>query len=411
MELDGSDPRIHAMVGTYEHGIQAMRSGDIQAAVDGFRTLAEDAKSIGSMDSMSVGSASIHQIAQLCDGALQDNEAALAEAFLGALPPGSEPSWMLQFSLAGFAAAHNHPAQAMDWLDKANAAKRAAIHYDPDMIDKLFSVLISTFDIGLIDHMTQYGSKSDKPIFIVGMPRSGTTLVEQVLASIPGIHGAGELSAVANVARNIFKVEGAWPRGASGLSPERVGALAEQYLAEITALAPDASRIIDKMPMNFQNLGLILGLFPNATILHIERDPLDVCFGCYRQLFNGDVSFAYNQTELGRYFRNYERIMQHWRTIAPGRIIDVSYTRLITEFETEARAMVAATGLPWSDDALDFHKTERINKTASAHQVRQPLFMKGLNASAPYEPYLAPLMAALRGNPEASLQAAYPPAA
>lgn len=411
MELDGSDPRIRAMVGTYERAVEATRIGKSQAAVDGFRALIGQAKRIGSMDAMSVASAATHQISQLTSGALKPQDAAAAETMLVGLPAGSEPTWMLQFALAAHAAQENDPTAAMMLFDQANAAKRATIQYNPDLIDQFFDSLIRCFDSGMINRLSAAGDCDAKPVFIIGMPRSGTTLAEQIIASIPGVHGAGELSAVANLARDVFKHEGAWPGGAQTLTPERAKTLSAQYMTTLAKIAPDAERVVDKMPMNFQNLGLILALFPNAKILHIERDPLDVCFGCYRQLFSGDVSFAYNQQEIGRYHTNYSRLMQHWREAAPGRIHDVSYTGLIENFEEEARAMVNAIEMPWSDAALNFHKTERQNATASAHQVRQPLFRSGLNSAEAYKPYLEPLVAALTGSPAASPQAAYQPAA
>lgn len=152
-------------------------------------------------------------------------------------------------------------------------------------------------------------------------------------------------------------------------------------------------------------------MFPSAKILHIERDALDTCFGCYRQLFTGDHPYAYNQEEIGRYHTNYIQLMQYWRTAAPVRIHDVSYTRLLENFEEEARAMVDAIDTPWSDSALKFHETNRDNASASAHQVHQPLFRSGLNTADGYKPYLTSMLDALTGSPEASPQAAYPPAA
>lgn len=411
MELDGSDLRIRAMVETYERAVQAMRSGRTVAAIDGFRSLVPQAKRISSLDAMCVASAALHQASRLSDGAMKPSDVAAAEIMLASLAPGSEPSWMLQFALAGHAAHENDPAAAMALYDQANAAKRATLHYQADTIDQFFDAIIRSFDVGLIDRLSQSGDRDATPVFIIGMPRSGTTLAEQIIASIPGVYGAGELSAVANLARDIYKNEGAWPGGAQALTPERAAALSAQHKATLAKIAPGAVRVVDKMPINFQNLGLILALFPNAKILHIERDALDTCFGCYRQLFTGDHPYAYNQEEIGRYHTNYVRLMQHWRTAAPGRIHDVSYTGLVENFEEEARAMVDAIDMPWSDSALKFHETNRENASASAHQVRQPLFRSGLNTADDYKPYLTSMLDALTGSPEASLQAAYPPAA
>jgi hypothetical protein len=295
MELDGSDLRIRAMVETYERAVQAMRNGRTAAAIDGFRSLVPQAKRISSLDAMCVASAALHQVAQLTGGAMKAADTAAAETMLASLTPGSEPTWMLQFALAGHAAHENDAAAAMALYDQANAAKRATIHYQADTVDQFFDALTRCFDVGLIDRLSRNGDQDAKPVFIVGMPRSGTTLAEQIIASIPGVHGAGELSAVANLARDVYKHEGAWPGGAKALTSERATALSTLYMSTVAKLAPDAVRIADKMPMNFQNLGLILAVFPNAKILHIERDATDTCFSCYRQLFTGDVSFSYDQ--------------------------------------------------------------------------------------------------------------------
>jgi hypothetical protein len=230
-----------------------------------------------------------------------------------------------------------------------------------------FDALIHSFDVGMIDRRSSTDGQDLKPIFILGMPRSGTTLAELIIASILGVHGAGERSTVANLARDVYKDEGAWPCGAQTLTLERADALRANHIATLAKIAPDAVRVAGKIPMNFQNLGLILTLLPNAKILHIDRDAADTCFNCYRHLFTGDVSFSYDQHDLVRYHTNYVRLMQHWRMAAPGRIHDVSYRGLIENLEDEARAMVDAIEMPWSDAALAFHKTERQNATASVH--------------------------------------------
>jgi hypothetical protein len=247
----------------------------------------------------------------------------------------------------------------------------------------------------MIERLGATGGRSPKPIFIVGMPRSGTTLVEQILASVPGIHGAGELTVMADLGRNIQKVEGRWPGGCADLTPARVTQLATAYLVHLYKLAPKAERVVDKMPANAQNVGLILALFPKATILHIRRDPPDNCFGIYRQMFGGAVDYAYDQVELGRYHQGRMRLMDFWKREAPGRIVEINYPDLVQNFEEEARRIVAATGMPWFDACLEFHKTEREIETASAAQARQPLFTTGLGSAPRIKPYLGPLAGGL----------------
>jgi len=394
MHLEGSDPRTQSLVAAYQAAYDLKKSGQIDAATGQYRAVAQGARDIAGPDRTALLSVALQQIADIADDGLTAAELALGEEAAAATTDGGEAGWIVRFAL-GQAAMGRDPAAAMAWFDAANAMRRQALTYDADMVDRLFAVLGDTFDAPTIARLRQTGGRSPKPIFVVGMPRSGTTLVEQILASVPGIYGAGELTAIADLARNIQAEEGAWPAGATRLTPSRVTRLATAYLLQLHKLAPKAKRVVDKMPANAQNVGLLLSLFPGATILHVRRDPLDVCFGCYRQVFRGDVAYCYEQTELGRYHQGLERLMDHWKAAAPGRIVDVSYRKLVENFETEARALVAATGMEWSDACLEFHKTEREIDTASSKQARQPLFTASLGNAAPYRPYLQPLEAAL----------------
>ncbi|MEQ9125396.1 MAG: sulfotransferase, partial [Alphaproteobacteria bacterium] len=216
--------------------------------------------------------------------------------------------------------------------------------------------------------------------------RTAPPLDAQDRASAPGAQGARDLTALADVARNSPEPEGRWPAGAGRLAPGRVTQLATAYLVHIHRLAPKAERVVDKMPANAQNVGLILSLFPNATIIHTRRDPLDNCFGCYRQLFRGGVDYCYDQEELGRYHQGLMRLLDHWKAIAPGRIVEVDYRTLVEDFETEARRLVDAVGAPWSDACLAFHETVRDIDTASSVQVRRPIFTSGIGSADRFRP-------------------------
>lgn len=395
MQLEGRDPRVRDLAAVYATAYADTRAGRIDDAVRQYRDLVAGCRAIEDPDRSSLLSAGLQQLGFLADGGLTDGEIALAEETAAATSGGSEPGWIVRFGLGQTFAERGDAAAAMAWFDAANAMRRAALSYDADAMDRVFADLARTFDAETIARLSKSGGRSPKPVFIVGMPRSGTTLVEQVLASVPGVHGAGELTAIGGLARDIHAKEGAWPGGATALTAGRVTRLATAYLVHLHKLAPRAERVVDKMPANAQNVGLILSLFPNATVLHVRRDPLDNCFGCYRQLFRGEVNYCYEQTELGRYHQGLERLMDHWKAAAPGRIVDVDYGALVRDFEAEARRLVDATGMPWSDACLDFHKTEREIDTASSKQARQPLFTSGLGAADPYRPFLRPLEAAL----------------
>lgn len=394
MQLERRDAKRLALVALYEAAHAAKRRGQVDSAAGMLRELLPRADALDGPDRAALGAAALHQLSDLVSGALAADELAFAEALAEETANGGEPGWIVRFGLAQ-ARMDDDPATAMAWLDDANAMRRAAIDYDADSMDRVFAALGGTFDAETIRRLSKTGGRSPKPVFVVGMPRSGTTLVEQVLASAPGVHGAGELTALAGVARNIHETEGSWPAGAGRLAPGRVTQLATAYLVHIHRLAPKAERVVDKMPANAQNVGLILSLFPNATIIHTRRDPLDNCFGCYRQLFRGGVDYCYDQEELGRYHQGLMRLLDHWKAIAPGRIVEVDYRTLVEDFETEARRLVDAVGAPWSDACLAFHETERDIDTASSVQVRRPIFTSGIGSADRFRPYLGPLEATL----------------
>lgn len=394
MQLQARDPRVHKHVETYKSAFADKRHGRIDDAVAKYRRILKGGQKIKGEDRHSLLSVAFHQLSDMADDGFTDAEFALAEDVAAATQEGSEAGWTIRFAL-GQASMRHDAGTAMRWFDEGNRMRRAAIAYDADQMDAMFGRLTDVFDPEIINRLSEHGGRSPKPIFIVGMPRSGTTLVEQVLASVPGVFGAGELTVVPQLARDISQKEGDWPNGAANLSPQRARGLANHYLVHIHRLAPQAERVVDKMPANAQNVGLILSLFPGATVIHMRRDPMDNCFGCYRQLFSGRVDYCYDQTELGRYHHGLMRSMNYWREAMPGRIVDVDYRRLVEHFEPEARRIVAATGMEWTDACLEFHKTEREINTASSKQARQPLFSTGIGSAEPYRPYLAELEAAL----------------
>jgi LPS sulfotransferase NodH len=231
------------------------------------------------------------------------------------------------------------------------------------------------------------GNESTRPVFIVGMPRSGTTLTEQILASHPGVFGAGELRFWHGAS---VKYESQVLRGAEG--HEAIAAAADQYLQLLSSLSADASRVIDKMPANFMNLGLIHAAFPNARIIHMQRNPLDTGLSIYFQIFSNTHTYANDLEDIAHYFTQYYRLMQHWRsTLGEGAILDVPYEELVQDPEPWIRKMVQFAGLPWDPRCLDFHQTERTVVTASNWQVRQRITKSSAGRWRNYESYLGPL--------------------
>ena len=224
------------------------------------------------------------------------------------------------------------------------------------------------------------------------MPRSGTTLIEQILASHPQVQGAGELSALPRLVERLGPYPGALP----GLNIETATQAGRAYLDEIAPLAQGRARLVDKMPSNFLHAGLIPILLPQARIIHVRRNPLDTCLSCYSKLFLKEQQFSYDLAELGRFYRGYERLMDHWRSILPAdRFLEVRYEDVVADLETEARRLVDFIDLPWDAACLRFHETSRLVRTASVNQVRSPLFATSIDRWKAYAAQLSPLIEAL----------------
>jgi hypothetical protein len=244
-----------------------------------------------------------------------------------------------------------------------------------------------------------HGDSSWAPIFIVGMPRSGTTLMEQVLASHSKVFGAGELETFKEAIGELIHGQGvlpAYPALAAALSQDQIGQLGNLYTKRVRALAPEAESIVDKMPLNFMFVGLIHLALPNARIINLRRNPLDTCVSCFSLLFTGSQPFAYDLAELGRYYRGCERVMDHWhKVLPPGVMIDVQYEDLVDDIEGEGRRVLRHCGLEWEDACRDFHDTERAVRTASLMQVREPVYRRAIGSWQRYAKYLGPLADAL----------------
>lgn len=229
------------------------------------------------------------------------------------------------------------------------------------------------------------------PIFIVGMPRSGTTLIEQILASHPAVAGAGELKVFDIVTAGVQLPE----HDAAGWEAALVQLheLGQRYLDQVWKLAPEARYITDKLPGNFLHLGLLHLMLPHAKIIHAMRDPVDVCFSCYTHHFRDQHDYAYDLATLGRYYRRYMKLMQHWQRVLPsGRIFDARYEDIVADPEQQVRRLLNYVGLPWDDACLKFHENRRAVQTASLIQVRKPIYSSSVARWKRYEKHLGPLL-------------------
>ena len=243
-----------------------------------------------------------------------------------------------------------------------------------------------------------WGSASDQIVFIVGMMRSGTTLVEQILASHPDVHGHGERSDIRQIAAGLpaHCAGTPYPACITQLDTRTASRYAAQYLARLQRDAPDAARHVDKLPHNFEQLGLIALLFPNARIIHCTRDPIDTCLSNYTQDFGALNPFTYDLTRLGRYWRAYHELMAHWQTVLPRPMLHVPYEALVADQVTWSRRLIAFLDLPWSDTCLEFHVNPRPIFTKSLFQVRQPLYTNAIGRWRHYQRHLDPLFDALQ---------------
>jgi hypothetical protein len=232
------------------------------------------------------------------------------------------------------------------------------------------------------------------------MPRSGSTLVEQIVASHPNVFGAGELPHFHRTAVELPAIQNtttSYPECAALMNDSTVARLADEYLTHLDALSPHADRVTDKMPENFQHLGLISLLFPHARVIHCQRDPLDTCLSCYFLDFTGWLPFTYDLTKLGQYYQQYLRLMAHWRTALPTPVLEVRYEDLVADKEAVSRRMIAFCGLDWDDACLAFHETDRPILTASHWQARQSIYKSSVGRWRRYEQHLGSLKQALAG--------------
>lgn len=291
-------------------------------------------------------------------------------------------------------------AQAFEHLRKGNDSKRRQINYDEGAVLSLFQRISTVFDRGLFDRLQGHGDPSQLPVFVLGMPRSGSTLVEQILASHPQIHGAGELRTLEKMETSGLFNAGdpllAFPESAVALNGGDLRRLGQYYLSHLPKAANGQLRVVDKLLGNLLRIGLIRLMLPNARIIHTIRDPIDTCVSCYSKLFTFGLYFTYDLGELGRYYRAYSELMAHWRSVLPpGAILDVVYEDVVHDLEGQARRLIDYCGLPWDNRCVSFHQNTRPVKTASAVQVRQPLFRGSIERWRKYEGSLGPLLAEL----------------
>ncbi|MFZ4480173.1 MAG: tetratricopeptide repeat protein [Rhodoferax sp.] len=276
--------------------------------------------------------------------------------------------------------------------------KRAKLSYNADDDAARGRRIASVLNRDFLESLRGHGDLSAVPVFVLGMPRSGTTLTEQIIASHPAVHGAGELRDLMEVVQG--KTQAGhfqpFPENLAALSPDTLRAWGREYALRLARRAPNALRITDKMPANYLALGLIPLMLPNAKIIHVKRNPVDTCVSCFTRLFNRHQDATYELNELGRHYATYARLMQHWRAVLPASsFMEVQYEDIVADMQGQARRLIDWVGLPWDEACLDFHKTERNIRTASVTQVRQPIYNTSVARWRHYEKFLGPLLEGL----------------
>ncbi|HRW29164.1 MAG TPA: sulfotransferase [Emcibacteraceae bacterium] len=283
--------------------------------------------------------------------------------------------------------------KAFHFFDKGNKIKRASFHYDEKAIIKLMAKIKDVFSEPYFKSFKKYSEDDQTAIFIVGMPRSGSTLIEQILSSHSDVHAGGELLILAELIKDKMKN---FPWEIEKISDDELSGIGKEYLRKLKALNPDAKRIVNKLPSNFHYVGLIAKILPGAKIINSKRNPLDCCLSNYTRLFSQPLPFVYELGELGRYYNRYQDLMDHWHKILPKQmLIDVHYEDVVDNLENQARELIKFIGLEWQDQCLNFYQNKRSVHTASADQVRKPIYKTAIEKWRPYEKYLTPLIDAL----------------
>ena len=289
-------------------------------------------------------------------------------------------------------------ATAFQYYAQGNALRRLEAPFDIEHFERRTARIRATFDAAFFARHCGRGHDDGAPIFIVGLPRSGSTLIEQILASHSRVEGTMELPNIINITRSLADAapdRDGYPESIHALSPQQWADLGRRYVNETAPLRTGRPRFTDKMPNNFSHVGLIASILPRATIIDARRHPMDCCFSTFKQYFAEGQTFSYSLEDLGRYYRCYLSLMDHWDAVLPGKVLHVQYEALVREPEVNIRRLLEHCGLPFEAGCLTFNLTQRSVRTASAEQVRQPIYGSAVGHWRNFEAQLEPLARSL----------------
>jgi tetratricopeptide (TPR) repeat protein len=329
-----------------------------------------------------------------------DAEIAVMRAQEAAPTTGPADRYHLWFALGKALEDRGESAEAWACYERGNAFKRAEGRYAPEIIEANTAAQIELCTRAFFAERQGFGDPRPDPIFIVGLPRAGSTLIEQILASHSQVEGTHELS---DIQRFVLSIQGfgddpdqlRYPAAMAGMSADDFRALGAKYLADTAVYRSGRALFIDKMPNNFRHIGLVRLMLPNAKIIDARREPMACCVSNLKQLFANGQEFTYSTEDLARYYRTYLELMRHWDQALPGWVLRVHHEDVVDDLEGSVRRILDHCGLPFEQRCVDFHENQRSVRTPSSEQVRQPIFRDGLDQWRAFEPWLAPLRNAL----------------
>lgn len=339
-----------------------------------------------------------YQLAHLRGYSIADEQIDSMREQLQEATIGKQDRALLLYALGEALDRNGDHANAFECFIAANDLQKAANRFDRCAVEHLYADLERVFNEAFLASFSSAGTADETPIFIVGMPRSGTTLVEQILASHSRVCGAGEVDCLPDAINVTFGGPGHWMQNVAASSADDVRRFGTGYVAGLRQYSADAARVTDKAPMNFKYIGLIAAALPRAKIVHCTRNPLDTCVSIFSHPLADVHAYAHDLQDLGIYYRLYVRLMHYWTELLPGKIHTVCYEKLIGNTEKEVRRLLAHCELDFESQCLEFYATNRAVRTPSAGQVRQPIYATSIERWRCYEEYLEPLREALLGE-------------